>query len=422
MSWHPECFKKNFLYTANSIPTKWECRCQAGKNCSRGGYIKLGENFCYDVKGSLKEQSERTASIAAIEAAAQAREAASAAEKAAREANAPRALAPGEGVPTISKVEIQTMVSEETAAYMTFKVQSTISKEIADNLSLLIPTLTNEIVDKVSARTAITVKVATPSGEIKDCGLQHKQFPTLLKAVVARVNVWLAGPSASGKTTAAQNVAKSLGLPFLYTGAVGDPYALNGYNDANGKYVRTPFREAYEHGGLFLWDEIDASDPNALLAFNAALANDTCPFPDGIIKKHKDCVMIAAANTWGHGATQEYVGRLKMDNAFLKRFAFISWDYDPELELATAPNREWTLRVQSIRKKVADKGLRVMVTPRESYIGAQLLAAGIDQDTVEQMTIKSGMTNEQWKSINIPSMTTASSQPYVPSTFRPRYA
>ena len=302
MSWHPECFNKNFGYSARATPTKWECRCQAGKNCALGGYIKLGQNFCYDVKGSPKEQSERIASIAAMEATAAARAVQAAAEKVAREANAPRALAPGEGIPTISKGEIQSMVSEECAAYMTFKVQSAVSKEVTDSLNLMTATLTEEIVDKVSARTAITVKVQTPSGEIKDCGLQHKQFPVLLKAVVARVNVWLAGPSASGKTTAAQNVAKSLGLPFLYTGAVGDPYALNGYNDANGKYVRTPFRDAWENGGVFLWDEVDASDPNALLAFNAALANGTAPFPDGCIPKHKDCVLIAAANTWGHWA------------------------------------------------------------------------------------------------------------------------
>jgi len=70
------------------------------------------------------------------------------------------------------------------------------------------------------------------------------------------------------------------------------------------------------------------------------------------------------------------------------------------LELATAPNPTWTKRVQAIRKKVKDKGLRVLVTPRESYLGAQLLAAGIPQDIVEQMTIKSGMTDEQWTQIN----------------------
>lgn len=98
MSWHPECFSKNFGYSAKASATKWECRCQAGKNCALGGYIKLGQNFCYDVRGSVKEQSDRIASIAAMEATAAARTAQAAAEKIAREANAPRSLAPGEGL------------------------------------------------------------------------------------------------------------------------------------------------------------------------------------------------------------------------------------------------------------------------------------------------------------------------------------
>jgi hypothetical protein len=181
---------------------------------------------------------------------------------------------------------------------------------------------------------------------------------------------------------------------------VGDPYALIGYNDANGKYVSTSFRKAWETGGIFLWDEVDSSDPNALLTFNAALANGTAPFPDGCIEKHKDCILVAAANTWGHGATQEYVGRLKMDAAFLKRFAFLEWDYDDALEMNTAPNPAWTKRVQQIRKRVKDKGLRIMITPRESYIGAQLLAAGIPQHEVELMTLKSGCSADQWAQIS----------------------
>lgn len=233
----------------------------------------------------------------------------------------------------------------------------------------------------------------------------HKLMPRLLRAVQARkadgtrVNVWLAGPSGSGKTTAAHQVAKALGLKFYYTGAVNDAYALMGYKDAHGQYVRTLFREAYEHGGVFLWDEVDGSDPNALVAFNAALANGCAAFPDGMVDRHPDFICIAAANTWGHGATREYVGRNKIDSATLKRFAFIDWDYDETLELETAPNRQWALRVQQIRAKVRERGIRVLVTPRETYEGAALLATGLTQEEVEDMTIRSGMTPEQWNSL-----------------------
>jgi len=106
--------------------------------------------------------------------------------------------------------------------------------------------------------------------ETQDMGLQHKQFPTLLKLCQLRnadgfqYPVWLPGPAGSGKTTAARNVAKALELPFLFTGAVDQPYSLLGFRDAGGNYARTSFREAFENGGVFLWDEVDASNPNAL--------------------------------------------------------------------------------------------------------------------------------------------------------------
>ncbi len=301
----------------------------------------------------------------------------------------------------ISSAALDDLVRKQVAKMMAGAVQHEVPQALKQliNLDKLSDDVAMAVLSKIAEVTSTRVEVKQIDGTIKDTGVQHKQFPILLKAVMARINVWLAGPSGSGKTTAAMNVAKALNLEFRYTGAVGDQYALTGYKDANGKYVRTPFRDAWEYGGLFLWDEVDASDPNALLAFNAALANGTAPFPDAVIPKHKDCVLIAAANTYGHGATQEYVGRLKMDAAFLKRFAFLSWEYDEQLEMATAPNPEWTKRVQEIRKRVKDQGLRVLVTPRESYIGASLLSAGIPQSLVEEMTIKSGMTAEQWTAL-----------------------
>lgn len=232
-----------------------------------------------------------------------------------------------------------------------------------------------------------------------DVAHEHKQFPKLLKALIAGCNVWLAGPSGSGKTTAAMHVAKGLGCAFRYTGAVSDAYGLLGFKNAVGEYVRTPFRDAWEHGGVFLWDEIDASDPNALLAFNAALANNACAFPDATIPKNPALHIVAAANTWGHGATNEYVGRNKIDAAFLKRFAFLSWDYDEDLERNTCSNKEWCATVQKVRKRVQEQKIRVLVTPRETYIGERLLAAGLTQSEVEEMTIRSGMTQEQWDKV-----------------------
>ena len=255
----------------------------------------------------------------------------------------------------------------------------------------------------LSMPQAITVTLkASETAEPKDLGLQHKSFPLLLTVCSSRtkagdtLNVWLAGPAGSGKTTAAQYVAKALDLQFYFTGALNEPWGLLGFKDATGNYNRTQFREAYEHGGVFLFDEIDGSGPDALLCFNAALANGHCAFPDKVVPRHKDCIILAAANTHGLGARGEYVGRMKQDGAFLDRFVYLDWPVDEALELETSGNRSWTLRVIKVRQLLAEKGIKVLVTPRASIYGASLLESGLDVEAVAELTIRKGMTNDQW--------------------------
>jgi cobaltochelatase CobS len=98
------------------------------------------------------------------------------------------------------------------------------------------------------------------------------------------------------------------------------PHEMLGFIDAAGNYHRTPFRDAYEHGGIYTFDEVDRSDPVALLAVNPHLANGVATFPDGQIKRHKDCLIICTANTWGNGANADYCGATKLDAAFMSRF------------------------------------------------------------------------------------------------------
>lgn len=238
------------------------------------------------------------------------------------------------------------------------------------------------------------------SEEVKDMGIQHKQFATLLKVIGSRLNVWLAGPAGSGKTTAVHNVATALDLPFRFCGAQSNEYGLLGFISANGQVVRTQFREAYEHGGVFLFDEVDASSPAALLAFNAALANGVCAFPDVVVSRHTDFIAVAAANTFGLGGTNDYVGRAKQDAAFLDRFVYLTWEVDEILERSTVGNDRWVTRVQHIRAKVHQKGLKVLITPRASYYGAKLLASGLPQADVETMVLRKGMDDSQWASVN----------------------
>ncbi len=233
-------------------------------------------------------------------------------------------------------------------------------------------------------------------------GHKHPKFATLLRAAAARdangyvPSVWLAGPAGSGKTKAASMVADALEVAFHYNGAISMPHELLGFIDAGGSYHRTPFRDAYENGGVYLFDEVDGSDNSALLALNAALANGMATFPDGQTTRHKDCVIIAAANTWGLGGTADYVGRSKIDAAFLSRFPVrIFWDYDAELETAISGNPDFAARVQRARAKAKSAGLKVLITPRDTQAGAALIAAGFSQQEAAELTFLANLSPEQ---------------------------
>lgn len=223
----------------------------------------------------------------------------------------------------------------------------------------------------------------------------HAMLEPVLKAVAAGVTPMLVGPAGSGKTTLARQVADALGRDFYMAARVTSEYKLTGFIDAAGKAVQTDFRRAYEDGGVFLFDEIDASDADALTAFNAPLANDIADFPDGQVKRHPDFVAIAAGNTFGRGANREYVGRQQLDAATLDRFTVFEVDYDEALELAIAGNDDWTRYVQAVRKAVETEKVRAIVSPRASIMGARLLAAGFDRPQVANATVWKGMDEAQ---------------------------
>lgn len=250
-----------------------------------------------------------------------------------------------------------------------------------------------QLKDKIQRiRNYKTISINIQNGEhIKDLGIQHFQFEKLLKYVQTKNNIFLVGSAGSGKTTAARNIAKALDVKFYFTGAINSEYKLTGFIDAQGRIVSTEFRKAYEHGGLFLFDEIDASFPQAILAFNAALANDFMDFPDKKVQRHKNFYCIAAANTFGTGADRQYVGRNQLDAATLDRFITLNWEIDETLEHELAKNYEWVNYVQKARKAASKIGERHIISPRASMQGADLLRIGIDRKEVEKDVLWKGL-------------------------------
>lgn len=250
-----------------------------------------------------------------------------------------------------------------------------------------------QLKDKIQRiRNYKTISINIQNGEhIKDLGKQHFQFEKLSKYVQTKNNIFLVGSAGSGKTTAARNIAKALNIKFYFTGAINSEYKLTGFIDAQGRIVNTEFRKAYENGGLFLFDEIDASFPQAILAFNAALANDFMDFPDKKVQRHKNFYCIAAANTFGTGADRQYVGRNQLDAATLDRFITLNWEIDETLERELANNHEWVNYVQKARKAASKIGERHIISPRASMQGADLLRIGIDRNEVEKDVLWKGL-------------------------------
>ena len=231
-------------------------------------------------------------------------------------------------------------------------------------------------------------------------GIQHNQFENLLKVVISKQPVVLVGPAGTGKSHAAEAVAEALGLEFyaMSVGAQTSKSDLIGYMDANKNYQTTAFRRAYENGGLFLLDEIDAGNSNVLIQLNAALANGYMSFPDGMVRRHENFHMVASANTFGTGANRQYVGRNQLDAATIDRFAFLQWNIDLRVEEMLAVGKygpAWLDCVRHVRKFVEEQELRVVVSPRATQRGSLLLSAGLDFNDVLHMALLSQFSHEE---------------------------
>ena len=258
--------------------------------------------------------------------------------------------------------------------------------------------------DEISKSASVTrIEVKNRSQRLASLeGHFHPNFPTLCRMASAFGDdgyvpgIFISGEASSGKTYACKMLAKALSLPWHFNGAISMPHEMLGFIDGAGKYHRTPFREAYEHGGIYTFDEVDRSDPNALLAVNPHLANGIAEFPDGQINRHPDCVIICTANTWGTGADAQYVGANKLDAAFLSRFPVkLSWNIDETFERSIVHNDLWCARVQAARKRAREAGLKVMIDVRANQAGAALIEAGMSHDDAARSTYLAGLKPEQ---------------------------
>lgn len=222
---------------------------------------------------------------------------------------------------------------------------------------------------------------------------QHVSFETAYRVVASGNSPFLVGPAGSGKSTILAQVATAMNLPFypMSVNSLTSDYNIIGYNDANGKYVPTIFRKAFENGGIFSFEEIDAGNPNVLTVINNAMSQNTYAFPDKIVEKHPSFIMAASGNTYGTGGNLQYVGRNPLDAATLDRFIMVHTDYDTNLENRLCANKEWLVYVQAVRRVVNEYQMKLVVGTRAVINGEKLLNAGLPRDAVEEMVLFKGL-------------------------------
>jgi hypothetical protein len=250
------------------------------------------------------------------------------------------------------------------------------------------------LVKKKILKTEISVKInEQPPKKLED--RPHQAFKGILELVRCRINVLMVGPSGCGKTFLAEQISKALDLNFgfvscsfgLSEGALLGRLVPTG-DHGKMEYWSSDFVSCYEKGGLFLFDEIDAADPNTLVVVNAALANGRLSLPSRPAKpqakRHENFYCMAAANTFGHGADRVYAGRAQLDGATLDRFragtTFMDYDHKLEEDLVDPALLE---RARQLRLRITANGLRRFISTRFLLDSTKLLRAEVRN--VDQM-------------------------------------
>lgn len=182
----------------------------------------------------------------------------------------------------------------------------------------------------------------------------HRLAGYALKLARARVPIYFVGESGTGKSHLAKQLAILLaddngGEPLEYnycpmTAGATPSWLLGNVQLATEKnpdgFQPRKCLARYEDGGVFNYEEIDASDANMVLVANQLLADDEFDNPANGEKyyRHRMSVQCATGNTMMQGASMKYTGRERLDFATMDRFRMgrVPVHFDRELAVKIA--------------------------------------------------------------------------------------
>lgn len=225
---------------------------------------------------------------------------------------------------------------------------------------------------------------------------KHIKYNQIMTCIEVGIPVYLAGPAGSGKNYTVEKIAEELGWNFYFSNSIQQEYKLTGFIDAGGKYHETEFYKACmdEEECIFFLDEIDASIPDVLVLLNAAIANGYFEFPNRRVD-FDNVHFVAAGNTLGNGADERYTGRMVLDSATLDRFAIIPFDYDRDIELGLAnKNEELVNFIHDVRDFVDRRGLRHTVSYRCIKMVTSLEEAEMSLEDILDIVVFKGVDKD----------------------------
>lgn len=332
--------------------------------------------------------------------------------------------------PEIDEAQINAMIDKRLDG--TAQEMREIINKTAQALEARVKTDFENLADDLKLQaTPREIKIHTLTGTKEITGNTHWLFEKVLRLTNAGLNVLLTGEAGAGKTHLAMQVADALNLTFdtiSCTAGASESQLMGWLLPSDGgrfEYQPAPFVNAYEKGNsLFLFDEIDAGDPNFLLVANSALSNNQIHIPqrrdNPKVERGDKVHIMATANTYGTGADMVYAGRNQLDGATLDRWYTVHIDYNEALEaeiLGTTPpspkrwkpaptdeatviadHRELGLYIKNLRAKVEQHKMRRIVSTRAFIKAQKARSAGIPMNEIKADLV-AGWTKDELQKV-----------------------